>query len=158
MIIFAGQTGIELPEVSDNILPVIASEHLGGPVVLGIFVLGIVAAAFSSADSALTALTTSFCVDILNMKAVRQSEVQAERDVKIRRRVHVGISAVFVLIILLIKAIGSDSIITAIYKLASYTYGPLLGLYFFGLYSRVKPEDRYVPYVAFSAPGAMLCY
>ncbi|WP_294071772.1 sodium:solute symporter, partial [Proteiniphilum sp. UBA1028] len=120
MIIFAGQTGIELPEVSDNILPVIASEHLG-PVVLGIFVLGIVAAAFSSADSALTALTTSFCVDILNMKAVRQSEVQAERDVKIRRRVHVGISAVFVLIILLIKAIGSDSIITAIYKLASYT-------------------------------------
>ncbi|ULB34619.1 sodium:solute symporter [Proteiniphilum propionicum] len=155
MIIFAGQTGIELPEVSDNILPVIASEHLG-PVVLGIFVLGIVAAAFSSADSALTALTTSFCVDILNMKAVRQSEVQAERDVKIRRRVHVGISAVFVLIILLIKAIGSDSIITAIYKLASYTYGPLLGLYFFGLYSRVKPEDRYVPYVAFSAP--VLCF
>ena len=155
LIYFAEQNGIVLPEVSDNILPIIASEYLG-PGVLGVFVVGIVAAAFSSADSALTALTTSFCVDILDMKAVSQTKEQGQKDVKIRGVVHIGVSVVFVLIILIIEAIGSDSIITAIYKLASYTYGPLLGLYGFGLYSKVKPRDRYVPYIAISAP--VLCF
>lgn len=155
LIIFAEQNGIVLPEVSDNILPVIASEYLG-PGVLGIFIVGIVAAAFSSADSALTALTTSFCVDILDMKALSQTKEQEKKDVKTRGIVHIGISIVFVLIILIIETIGSDSIITAIYKLASYTYGPLLGLYGFGLYTKVKPKDMYVPYIAIAAP--ILCF
>ncbi len=155
ILVFAEQNGIVLPEVSDNILPVIASEYLG-PAVLGVFIVGIVAAAFSSADSALTALTTSFCVDILDMKAVSQTKEKERKDIRTRRNVHIGISIVFVVIILIIEAIGSDSIITAIYKLASYTYGPLLGLYFFGLYSRVKPIDKYVPYVAIAAP--VLCF
>lgn len=155
LLVFAEQNGITLPGVSDQILPMIASSYLGSAV-LGIFVVGIVAAAFSSADSALTALTTSFCVDILHMKPVVQSKEQENRDIKTRRWVHIAISVVFVLIILLIEAIGSDSIINAIYKLASYTYGPLLGLYVFGLYSRVKPVDRYVPLVAIAAP--LLCF
>ncbi len=155
LITFAEQNGIVLPEVSDNILPIIASEYLG-PVVLGVFVVGIVAAAFSSADSALTALTTSFCVDILDMKAQPHNREQERKDVKTRGIVHIGVSIVFVLIILVIEAIGSDSIITAIYKLASYTYGPLLGLYCFGLYTKVKPIDKYVPYIAISAP--MICF
>lgn len=155
LIFFAEQNGILLPAVSDNILPVIASEYLG-QAVLGIFIVGIVAAAFSSADSALTALTTSFCVDILNMKPISQTKEQEHKDIHTRRIVHVGVSAAFVLIILLIQAIGSDSIITAIYKLASYTYGPLLGLYFFGLYTKVKPIDKYVPYMAVAAP--VLCF
>ncbi len=155
LLIYASHNNIVLPEVSDNILPFLASEYLG-PIVLGVFSIGIVAAAFSSADSALTALTTSFCVDILNMKAVYQDKEREKRDVATRRWVHVGISALFVLIILLIEAIGSDSIITAIYKLASYTYGPLLGLYLFGLYSKVKPVDKYVPYVAIASP--VLCF
>ncbi len=155
LLIFAEQNAITLPVVSDNILPMIASEHLG-PLVLGIFVAGIVAAAFSSADSALTALTTSFCVDILHMKAVTPTKEEERKDIRTRRIVHVAISAVFVLIILLIEAIGSDSIINAIYKLASYTYGPLLGLYFFGLYTKVKPTDKYVPWVAIAAP--VLCF
>lgn len=155
LIAYAEQYGIALPAVSDNILPVIASEYLG-QTVLGIFIVGIVAAAFSSADSALTALTTSFCVDILNMKPISQTKEQEQRDIRTRRIVHLGVSAAFVLIILLIEAIGSDSIITAIYKLASYTYGPLLGLYVFGLYSKVKPMDKWVPYVAVAAP--LLCF
>ncbi|MEA5127242.1 MAG: sodium:solute symporter [Proteiniphilum sp.] len=155
LIVFAEQNGIMLPDVSDNILPGIASEYLG-QTVLAIFIMGIVAAAFSSADSALTALTTSFCVDILNMKPVSQTKVQEQRDIRTRRIVHLGVSAAFVLIILLIEAIGSDSIITAIYKLASYTYGPLLGLYVFGLYSKVKPMDKWVPYVAIASP--VLCF
>lgn len=155
LLAYAGQNGIPLPEVSDNILPLIASEYLG-TVVLGIFVVGIVAAAFSSADSALTALTTSFCVDILGMTSIAKDIRHEEREVRIRRRVHLGMSAVFILIILLIETIGSDSIINAIYKLASYTYGPLLGLYVIGLYTKVKPTDIYVPYVAIVAP--LLCF
>ncbi|MGI6073202.1 MAG: sodium:solute symporter [Fermentimonas sp.] len=155
LLIFAEQNSIVLPEVSDNILPMLASEYLGSAV-LGIFVLGIVAAAFSSADSALTALTTSFCVDILDMKAISKTEDQAKKDERTRKIVHICMSSVFVIIILLIKAIGSDSIINAIYKLASYTYGPLLGLYFFGLYTKVKPTDKYVPYVAIASP--VLCF
>jgi len=155
LLIFAEQNGITLPEISDNILPMIASEHLG-PLVLGIFVVGIVAAAFSSADSALTALTTSFCVDILRMKAITQTKEEERKDIRTRRIVHMVISAIFVLIILLIEAIGSDSIINAIYKLAAYTYGPLLGLYFFGLYTKVKPVDKFVPWVAIAAP--VLCF
>ena len=132
LIVYANQNGIALPEVSDNILPIIASEHLG-TTVFSIFVIGIVAAAFSSADSALTALTTSFCVDILGMKPIADNKEQARKDVQTRRKVHLGVSIVFVSIILLIKAVGSDSIINAIYKLASYTYGPfwasVTGLY-----------------------------
>lgn len=155
LLAYAGQNGIPLPEVSDNILPLIASEYLG-TVVLGIFVVGIVAAAFSSADSALTALTTSFCVDILGMTSIAKDIKHEQREVRIRRRVHLGMSAVFILIILLIETIGSDSIINAIYKLASYTYGPLLGLYVIGLYTKVKPTDIYVPYVAIVAP--LLCF
>ena len=154
LIHYAQHAGIELPEVSDNILPLLASEHLG-QAVLGIFVVGIVAAAFSSADSALTALTTSYCVDILDMRKTDDPKVE-KRNVATRRRVHLTISAVFVLIILLIEAIGYDSIIMAIYKLASYTYGPLLGLYLAGLYTKIKPIDKYVPYVAIAAP--VICF
>lgn len=154
LIFYAQQSGIMLPEVSDNILPVLASEHLG-PTVLAVFIVGIVAAAFSSADSALTALTTSYCVDILDMKKTDDPAIE-KKNIITRRWVHLVISAVFVLIILLIKAIGSDSIITAIYKLASYTYGPLLGLYVAGLYTKVKPIDKYVPYVAIMAP--VICF
>ncbi len=154
LLVFAEQNAITLPEISDNILPVIASQYLGN-VVLSIFIVGIVAAAFSSADSALTALTTSFCVDILGMNKSETDAAQERGNVKKRRIVHVAISAIFVLIILIIEAIGSDSIINAIYKLASYTYGPLLGLYFCGLYTKTKPADKYVPYVAVISP--LLC-
>ncbi len=154
LLVFAEQNAITLPEISDNILPVIASQYLGN-VVLGIFIVGIVAAAFSSADSALTALTTSFCVDILGMNKSETDAAQERGNVKKRRIVHIAISAIFVLIILIIEAIGSDSIINAIYKLASYTYVPLLGLYFCGLYTKTKPADKYVPYVAVVSP--LLC-
>lgn len=155
LLIFVEQNAIGLPAVSDNILPIIASQYLGNAV-LAIFIVGIVAAAFSSADSALTALTTSFCVDILDMNKSESDATQEHRNVKIRRMVHIAISIVFVSIILIIEAIGSDSIINAIYKLASYTYGPLLGLYFSGLYTRIKPIDKYVPYVAVASP--ILCF
>ena len=115
------------------------------------FTIGIIAAAFSSADSALAALTTSFCIDILNTD--RYSEKKA---VMIRKITHLGISVVFVACILIFEAIDSQSVIDTIYILASYTYGPLLGLFCFGLFTKLKPRDRFVPYIAILSP--VVCY
>ena len=155
LLLFAQQNNIMLPDVADNILPMLASEHMG-PTVLGIFIVGIVAAAFSSADSALASLTTSFCVDIMGMKSANGSVELEKKNTRTRRITHVVISAVFIALIMIIHAIGSDSIINAIYRMASYTYGPLLGLYIAGLYTKLRPVDKYVPYIAIAAP--VLCY
>lgn len=155
LLLFAQQNNIMLPEVADQILPMLASEHMG-PTVLGIFIVGIVAAAFSSADSALASLTTSYCVDILGMKSSNGSEELEKKNIRTRRITHVVISAVFIVLIMIIHAIGSDSIINVIYRMASYTYGPLLGLYIAGLYTKLKPMDKLVPYIAIAAP--ILCY
>ena len=141
--------------MADNILPFIASQHLG-TTVLGIFIVGIVAASFSSADSALTSFTTSLCVDILEIKSSNGSKRKEQENTSIRRITHIVISAIFIAIIMIIHAIGSDSIINAIYRIASYTYGPLLGLYFAGLYTKLNPIDKYIPYVAIAAP--IICY
>lgn len=155
LLLFAQQNNIMLPDVADNILPMLASEHMG-PTVLGIFIVGIVAAAFSSADSALASLTTSFCVDILGMKSSNGSDELEKKNIRTRRITHVVISAVFIVLIMIIHAIGSDSIINVIYRMASYTYGPLLGLYIAGLYTKLRPMDKLVPYIAIAAP--ILCY
>ena len=113
--------------------------------------IGIIAAAFSSADSALTALTTSFCVDILGIE-----KEEAGKATRIRLRVHLLISALFVVIILAFKAINNRSVIDAIYMIASYTYGPLLGLFAFGLFTKRNPLDKYVPYICIVSP--LICF
>jgi Na+/proline symporter len=110
------------------------------------FILGIVAASFSSADSALTSLTTCFCVDIR-----RQPDNEA-----LRKRTHIAMCGFFMLFILLFRQINSTSLIDAIYILASYTYGPLLGLFAFGLFTNRQPKDRLVPYICLASP--LLCY
>ena len=111
-----------------------------------LFVIGIVAASFSSADSALTSLTTSYCVDIR----------QQPGNERLRRRTHIVMCLIFVLFILAFRALNSTSLIDAIYILVSYTYGPLLGLFAFGLFTRLQPNDRWVPYVCIASP--LLCY
>ena len=111
-----------------------------------LFVLGILAASFSSADSALTSLTTSYCVDIRH-----QTD-----DERLRKRVHVVICGVFVAFILLFHAFNSTSLIDAIYTIVSYTYGPLLGLFTFGLFTRRQVLDRFVPLVCIASP--FVCY
>jgi Na+/proline symporter len=108
--------------------------------------IGIVAASFSSADSALTSLTTCYCVDIRR---------QPDNEV-LRKRMHVTMCLVFVLFILLFRAINSTSLIDAVYILASYTYGPLLGLFAFGLFTNRKPKDSLVPYICITSP--LVCY
>ena len=127
----------------DELLPAYVTQASTlSPLIPLLFVLGIVAASFSSADSALTSLTTIFCVDI----AGRQD------DERLRRRVHIGVCGVFVLFILIFKALNSTSLIDAVYIIAGYTYGPLLGLFLFGLFSRKMPADRLVPYICVASP------
>ena len=122
-----------------------------GQTIVVFFTIGIIAAAFSSADSALTALTTSFCVDILGIE-----RDQAARARRIRMRVHILISALFAAIIMVFKAVNDRSVIDAIYVIASYTYGPLLGLFAFGLFTRLRPADSAVPYICLASP--LICY
>lgn len=146
LLLFASQFGIVLPEKSDQILPVLATDYLGLPVLI-FFTIGIIAAAFSSADSALTALTTSVCVDILNIK-----KEDAQKAKNIRKKVHVGVSFAFLIVILIINFIHQENILDTIYKVASYTYGPLLGLFFFGLFTKINIKDKFVPVVCVLAP------
>ena len=121
----------------DELLP----TFLHGTNAIYLFVLGIVAASFSSADSALTSLTTCYCVDIRR---------QPENEL-LRKRMHVVMCFIFVLFILLFRAVNSTSLIDAVYILASYTYGPLLGLFAFGLFTKQQPDDRLVPYICVSS-------
>lgn len=151
ILIYASKFAIPLPEKSDEILPLIATEHLGIPVLI-FFTIGIVAAAFSSVDSAMTALTTSFCVDLLNIQ-----KEDAVKAVSIRRRVHVLISLFILTVVLIIKAADQSSIINTIYKLASYTYGPLLGLFFFGLFTKINIKDKFVPAICVLALVLSFC-
>ena len=150
LLAFASQQQLVLPDLSDKILPMLAEGYLGFPVLV-FFTVGIVAAAFSSADSALTALTTTVCVDLLDVK--REEALKAK---KIRKKAHVVVSIVFGIIIVTIDYLGQSSIIDAIYKIASYTYGPLLGLFSFGLFTKIKINDKFVPFVCILSP--FLCY
>ena len=110
------------------------------------FTIGLVAASFSSADSALTSLTTSYCVDIRGKAG----------DERLRKRAHMGMSLLFVLLILVFRMLNSTSVIDAIYVMCGYTYGPLLGLFAFGMLTKRKPNDRHVPYICIASP--LLCW
>ena len=136
----------------DELLPSYIQSHADSGLLtfhsslLIFFILGIVAASFSSADSALTSLTTCFCVDIRR---------QPDNEV-LRKKTHIAMCCFFMLFIILFRHINSTSLIDAIYILASYTYGPLLGLFVFGLFTKRQPKDRLVPYICIASP--LLCY
>ena len=144
--------GLTPPAAGDSLLPWLVSEGVLGAWVVVPFTLGIVAAAFSSADSALTALTTTVCIDLLRVeqRALPAAEAQA-----VRRRVHGAVVLAFSLCMVLFKLAEGGNMIDVIYVLASYTYGPLLGLYAFGLFSKQQVRDRAVPFVCLAAP--LLC-
>ncbi|MCD7935824.1 MAG: sodium:solute symporter [Tannerellaceae bacterium] len=151
LIALADQQQITLPAMNDDILPMFCTSGMLGDSILIFFTIGIIAAAFSSADSALTALTTSFCVDILGVE--QQEAAKAKRT---RLKVHLGISVLFAVIILVFKAVNSRSVIDAIYMIASYTYGPLLGLFVFGLFTKRQPRDTWVPWICIVSP--FICF
>lgn len=147
--ILCSREGIALPESSDRLLPMLVRDGWLGEWVVIPFGLGVVAAAFSSADSAMTALTTSICIDLLGIKP---DDCQPTTQRRTRRRVHMGVLVAFMLCISAFRIINSTNAIDAIYVMASYTYGPLLGLYAFGLLTKVGVCDCLVPIVAVASP------
>ncbi len=150
LVIYAESTGIEMPEKSDELFGLIAS-HESMPIVVGIiFVVGLISASYSAAGSALTSLTTSFTVDILNGRE-RWEEKQLSR---VRRLVHLLMAALMGAFIIAFHHLSNDDAISAVYTLASYTYGPILGLFAYGLASRRPVRDALVPFVCIAAPVA----
>lgn len=143
--IFAQHKGIALPTKTDDLFPMLALQHFG--LITGIlFLLGIVSAAYSSADSALTALTTAFCIDFLNVDPKNP-------DSKPKRiKVHIAFSVLMFFVIVLFWLINNDSVVTAVFKVAGYTYGPLLGLFAFGILTKKQVHDRYVPILGLLSP------
>lgn len=148
---FAVQKGIPLPAQSDDLFPTLATQGYLPQIVGVLFFLGLIAAAYSSADSALTALTTSFTIDVLNTKDMDEDKLR-----RVRQWVHVFISVLMILVIIVFNAFNNRSVIDAIFTIAGYTYGPLLGLYAFGLFTRFQVNDLLVPFIAIFSPIA--CY
>ena len=162
--IFAANQGIDLEGVSaDKVFATIAKDSLG---ILGgsIFFIGVIAAAFSSADSALTALTTTFCVDFLNFNKkkallsesseikLKEKEVLNATLTKTRMIVHIGFSIVLFVVIIGFSQLSNQSVIWDLFKWAGYTYGPLMALYFIGLFTNISLKDKWVPLVCIASP------
>lgn len=144
--IYAFETGITIPSASDELYPTLALNHFGQLAGI-VFMIGIIAAAFSSADSALTALTTSFCIDILKLPAKKH----LNQD-QVRLGVHVGFTLLIFLTIVIFDQINDRSVVSAVFKAAGFTYGPLLGLFSFGLSNRYSVRDKWVPVICILSP------
>ena len=151
--IYANNQGIAIPEQTDKLFPMIALDNLS-PIVGILFILGLIAAAYSSADSALTALTTSFCIDFLNFE--KKEDVNDPKHQTTRTLVHIAFSVLLVAVIITFKQLNNDSVINEVFKVAGYTYGPLLGLYVFGFFTKFKINDGLAPLVCILAP--IICY
>lgn len=148
---FTSHQGITNPAKSDELFPMIAT---GGyfPIIVGIlFIIGLISSAYSAAGSALTALTTSFTVDILGIKGKTEDTIR-----KTRKKVHVGMAIVMGIVIFIFNLLNNTSVIDAVYILASYTYGPILGLFAFGILTKRQVRDRYIPLVSILSP--ILCF
>jgi Na+/proline symporter len=149
--IYASEMSITMPERTDDLFPMMALDYF--PFIAGIaFLLGITAAAYSSADSALTALTTSFCVDFLGFKREETLELRVKQR-KIRTLVHVGFSVVLYGLIVVFREFLDGAVIQRVFEAAGYTYGPLLGLYAFGLFTKKGVRDPFVPVICLISPA-----
>lgn len=139
--------GIALPAQTDSLLPNIIADGILGSWAMVFFVIGIIAATFSSADSALVSLTTSFAVDIIQIE-----HMEEQKATTMRRWIHLAFCFVFLVIILLFHLINNKSILDLLFTIASYTYGPLLGIFTYGIFTKWKISDTLVPYIAVISP------
>ena len=138
---------------TDDLFPAIAFRYLS-PVAGIVFLIGLISAAFPSADGALTSLTTSFSIDFLGLD--RREGLTERQKTRIRYMVHISVAAVFFICILVFRAVNDEAVIDKLFTIAGYTYGPLLGFYSFGLFTRRRVKDRFTPYVAVLSP--VICY
>jgi len=151
--IYANKYGIKV-EKTDYLYPTIALKYLG-LVPAMVFMLGLTAATFATTDSALTALTTSFCVDFLGFD--RNKDINSKKMVNVRHYVHIAFSGCLFLTIIIFNSLNDGAVVSAIFKVASYTYGPLLGLYSFGLFlSNRQVNDKLTPFICLISPA--ICY
>ena len=151
LFIYSESVGFNIPSKTDLLFPYIVFNS-GMPIYVGLlFIIGIIAAAYSTADSALTSLTTSFCIDIIEI-----DKQEPEKQVKTRKKVHVLFSFILLVVILLFDALNNESVIKSLFTVAGYTYGPLLGMFSFGLFTKHKVKDKFVPFVAIASP--VICY
>ncbi len=151
--LYASSHQIAIPETTDNLFPVIALRHLK-PIAGILFFIGLVAAAFSSADGSLTSLTTSFSVDFLGLKS--STSLTEKQKIRTRQIVHFSVSILLIVMIMIFRSVSDQSVIQKLFTIAGYTYGPLLGLYSFGLFTKFSVKDRWVPVIAVISP--VLCY
>jgi Na+/proline symporter len=142
---FVSAKGISIPSKPDELYPFLATKGYFGIIVAFIFIMGLTAASFASADSAMAALTTSFCVDILNVGKNTNGET-------VRKLVHAGMAVVLILVIVIFRIINNPIIIHAVFTAAGYTYGPLLGLYSLGILTKYKPKDKLIPWICIASP------
>ncbi|GMQ31278.1 sodium:solute symporter [Algoriphagus confluentis] len=145
--LYAETKGLAIPAKTDELFPFLATQEFSALAGV-VFVLGITAAAYSSADSTLTALTTSFCIDFLQI----ERKYAKEKRVGIRKKVHIAFTGLMFLLVLAFYWLNDQSVINSVFIIAGYTYGPLLGLYSFGLFTKMKVQDNWVPYLAVAAP------
>ena len=140
--IYAYKNNISIPANSDLLFPKIALEGSLGQFVGITFILGLIAAAYSSADSALTSLTTSFCIDILKI-----NKLSPDRQLKIRKQTHIWMSLALIIVVIIYRYVLDRNVIDSLLTVAQYTYGPLLGLFAFGIFTKFKIDDKKVYYV-----------
>ena len=149
--LFAAQTGMS--ETGDKLFAAVVLGHMPAFIQI-IFIIALISALFPSADGAITALTSSFCIDLLGVQT--RNDWTPEHKKRVRQRVHLGFAAVFLALVMAFKWVNDPSMIGLILKLAAYTYGPLLGLFAFGILTQRSVRERWVPWVAFASPA--LCY
>ncbi|MBS1756167.1 MAG: sodium:solute symporter [Bacteroidetes bacterium] len=148
--LYAEKVGVTT--TGDDLFPEIALNHMPS-IVSVIFVIGLISALFPSADGAITALTSSFCIDILGMK--RRQDWAEEKKKKLRQRIHLTVAFIFLLFVMVFHWVNDPSMINVILKMAAYTYGPLLGLFSFGILTKRSVQDKLVPLVCIASP--LLC-
>jgi SSS family transporter len=149
--LFAAQNNVAA--IGDKIFPVVALQHMP-PFISIIFIIALISALFPSADGAITALTSSFCIDIIGLQ--RRIDLTDIKKKKLRQRVHLVFAGIFLLFVMLYKWINEPSMIGVILKVAAYTYGPLLGLFTFGILLKRNVQDKFVPVVCIAAP--LVCF
>ncbi|HPT14797.1 MAG TPA: sodium:solute symporter [Bacteroidales bacterium] len=153
LFLYAAKYNIAMPERSDNLFPVVALKYLG-PFAGLTFIIGLISAAYPSADGALTSLTTSFSIDFLGLN--KRDDLDENRKKRIRYFVHISFALLLLIVIVIFRAINDMAVIDKLFTVAGYTYGPLLGLFSFGLFSKRSVKDRLVPFVAAASP--VICY
>lgn len=146
-------TQLNLDVTGDKLFPAIALQHMP-PFVSVIFIIALISALFPSADGAITALTSTFCIDIIGMQ--RRNDLTDAQKKKMRQRVHLSFAAIFLLFVMMFKWINDSSMIGVILKVATFTYGPLLGLFTFGILLKRKVNDKLVPFICIASP--IICF